>query len=339
MAGPAGANDPVRVRVPAKINLRLSVGAPRADGFHPLDTVYQAISLYDEITIRPADRLRLTLDGVGADTLPTDGGNLAVRAATLLADRLGVPPNVAIHLHKRIPLAGGLAGGSADAAAVLVGCDALWGGGHDPAALAVLAADLGSDVPFLVIGGTARGTGRGELVEPVPAAGPWHWVVAAADGGLSTPRVYGQLDVLRAAGAAPPAAIAPERDAAASYGDSTGSVRDGTAAEATGDTPSPVPDRLLAALRSDDPADLAAALANDLQPASIALRPALRRTLDAGLAAGALAAMVSGSGPSCLCLAADAADAARIAAELTERGVCSAAHVAVGPVAGATVLA
>jgi 4-diphosphocytidyl-2-C-methyl-D-erythritol kinase len=334
------------VRVPAKINLRLSVGAPRPDGFHPLDTVYQAISLYDEITIRPADRLRLTLDGVGADTLPTDGSNLAVRAATLLADRLGVPPNVAIHLHKRIPLAGGLAGGSADAAGVLVGCDALWGGRHDPAALAALAADLGSDVPFLVIGGTARGTGRGELVEPVPAAGPWHWVVAAADGGLSTPRVYGQLDALRAAGTAPPPSLpapatgdaaTPVGAAAAASGD-VGPSGGGTT-EASGDTASPVPDRLLAALRSDDPADLAAALANDLQPASIALRPSLRRTLDAGLAAGALAAMVSGSGPSCLCLAADAADAARIAAELTERGVCSAAHVAAGPVAGATVLA
>ncbi|BCJ26151.1 4-(cytidine 5'-diphospho)-2-C-methyl-D-erythritol kinase [Actinocatenispora sera] len=323
---PANRPGAVRVRVPAKINLRLSVGAPRPDGFHPLDTVYQAISLYDEISIEHADRLRLTLDGIGANTLPTDGTNLAVRAAALLADRLGVAPNVAVHLDKHIPLAGGLAGGSADAAAVLVGCDALWRGGHSRADLAALAADLGSDVPFLVIGGTAHGTGRGELVEPVPAVGPWHWVVAAADGGLSTPRVYGQLDALRATGAAPPPTLPalPDDDAA-------GPARDLA-------MPSLVPDRLLAALRSDDPAELAATLANDLQPASIALRPALRRTLDAGLAAGALAALVSGSGPSCLCLAADAADAARIAAELTERGVCSAAHVAVGPVAGATVL-
>lgn len=318
----------VRVRVPAKINLRLSVGAPRPDGFHPLDTVYQAVSLYDEVGVAPADRLRLTIDGVGADTLPTDQRNLAVRAAQLLADRLGVAPNVAIHLHKRIPLAGGLAGGSADAAAVLVGCNALWGGGRTRAQLAALAAELGSDVPFLVIGGTAHGTGRGELVDPVPSAGPWHWVVAVADGGLPTPQVYRQLDVLRAAGTAPPPAL---RDTAPP-------ALGGTAPPALGGTAPAVPDRLLAALRSDDPAELAATLSNDLQPASIALRPALRRTLDAGLAAGALAAMVSGSGPSCLCLAADAADAARIAAELTDRAVCSTAHVAFGPVAGATVL-
>ncbi|BCJ32947.1 hypothetical protein Athai_04500 [Actinocatenispora thailandica] len=208
---------------------------------------------------------------------------------------------------------------------MLVGCDALWGGDLARTELAVLAAELGSDVPFLLFGGTAHGTGRGELVEPVRTAGRWHWVVAAAAGGLSTPEVYRQLDVLRATGAAPPPAL--------------GAPAPPTSRDAASPAPGrAVPDRLLAALCSDDPGELAAALGNDLQPASIALRPALRRTLDAGLAAGALAALVSGSGPTCLYLAADAGDAGRIAAEVTDRGACRAAHVAHGPVPGATLL-
>ena len=329
----AGESDAIRVRVPAKINLRLAVGPRGVDGYHRLDTVYQAISLYDEVTAEPADELRLHIDGVGADTLPTDERNLAVQAATVLADHLGVAPNVALRLHKRIPLAGGLAGGSADAAAVLVACDALWHGGLTRDELAEVAGQLGSDVPFLVVGGTALGTGRGETVNPVLADGPWHWVVAVADGGLSTPTVYAQLDMLRGTGAAsePVPMVSPDIDVP--------DRADDLVAEppSIADEPEST-DRLLAALRSDDPTLLAAALGNDLQPAAIALRPALRRTLEAGLAAGALAALVSGSGPTCLYLAADADDAARIADEVIDRDVCLDAFVTHGPVAGATVL-
>ncbi|GAA4205351.1 4-(cytidine 5'-diphospho)-2-C-methyl-D-erythritol kinase [Actinocatenispora rupis] len=298
------ASGSVRVRVPAKINLHLGVGPRRPDGFHELTTVYQAISLYDELTADRADRLELVVEGEGADVLPTDENNLAVRAAVLLADHLGVPPRVRLHLRKQIPLAGGLAGGSADAAAALVACDALWDGGLDRNELATLAADLGSDVPFLVPGGTALGTGRGEVLSPVLAVGTWHWVVAVADGGLSTPTVYAKLDALRDAGTVP--------------------------AEGVG-----APDELLAALRQHDPRVLAAALANDMQAAALALRPTLARTLDAGLAEGALAALVSGSGPSCLFLAADADHAASVAARLTTHGVCRTVRTAHGPVPGA----
>jgi 4-diphosphocytidyl-2-C-methyl-D-erythritol kinase len=295
---------PVRVRVPAKINLHLGVGGLRPDGFHELATVYQAIGLYDEITARSADTLALTMDGEGAGQLPLDQSNLVIKAVHALADASGHPPHARLHLRKQIPLAAGLAGGSADAAATLVACDALWGTGFGREDLAVLAARLGSDVPFLVLGGTALGTGRGESVTPVLAPGhAWHWAVALAEGGLSTPAVYAELDRLRAAGAAPPSVGAP--------------------------------DEILAALRQRDAAVLAKALANDLQAAALSLRPQLRETLDAGAAAGALAGLVSGSGPTCVFLCRDAAHAAAVAAELEDRDVCRVARTAHGPVPGA----
>jgi 4-diphosphocytidyl-2-C-methyl-D-erythritol kinase len=305
------ASGSVRVRVPAKINLHLAVGPRRDDGYHRLETVYQAISLHDELTAERADGLTLTVEGEGAGVLPADDGNLAVRAVRLLAGHLGVPPNVRLHLTKRIPLAGGLAGGSADAAAALVACDALWSGGLSREELEELAAGLGSDVPFLVPGGTALGTGRGERISPVLTTGTWHWVVAVADGGLSTPRVYGQLDRLRDAGKAPvPADVGPEG-------------------------PAEAPERLLAALRQHDPRVLAAELRNDLQPAALSLRPSLRACLRAGEEEGALATLVSGSGPSCLFLAADADHANRLAALVAGRHVCRTLRTAHGPVPGA----
>jgi 4-diphosphocytidyl-2-C-methyl-D-erythritol kinase len=302
------ASGSVRVRVPAKINLHLAVGPRRADGYHELSTVYQAISLYDELTADRADGLSLVVDGEGAGRLPTDDGNLAVRAVRALAQLLGVVPNVRLHLHKRIPLAGGLAGGSADAAAALVACDALWSGGLSREQLAEVAAGLGSDVPFLVPGGTALGTGRGERISPVLATGTWHWVVAVATSGLSTPRVYGELDRLRDAGKVP------------------GVTSEGTAE---------APDRLLAALRQHDPRVLAAELRNDMQPAALSLRSSLRRTLRAGEEEGALAALVSGSGPSCLFLAADADHATRLAAQIAAHHACRTLRTAHGPVPGA----
>lgn len=295
----------VRVRVPAKINLHLSVGPRRDDGFHGLATVYQAISLYDELTAEDADDLTLTVRGEGAEDLPTGRRNLAVAAARALAGRLGVPPRVRLTLTKRIPAAAGLAGGSADAAAALVACDALWQAGLSRAALEEIAAGLGSDVPFLVGGGTALGTGRGEAVSPVLATGRWHWVVAVADGELSTPTVYAELDRLRDAGEQPVESAAGPAD------------------------------RVLAALRGQDPRALAGALANDLAPAALSLRPALRRTLAAGTEEGALAALVSGSGPTCLFLAATREAAAGLAARLAGHGVCRTLHLAHGPVPGA----
>ncbi|MFG2047238.1 4-(cytidine 5'-diphospho)-2-C-methyl-D-erythritol kinase [Micromonospora sp. NPDC048935] len=301
-----GAIGPVRVRVPAKVNLHLGVGPLRRDGYHELNTVYHAISIYDELTARRGDTLALTMEGEGTGELALDDTNLVIRAAHALAGYAGVLPHARLHLRKQIPLAGGLAGGSADAAAALVACDALWGTGLSRDELAGIAADLGSDVPFLIYGGTALGTGRGEAVSPVlvrPTS--WHWVVAIADAGLSTPAAYRELDRLRDSGAA---------------GAPLGST-----------------DALLGALRQRDPRVLARTLGNDLQDAALAMRPALADTLKAGEAAGALTGIVSGSGPTCVFLAADAADAERIAAELTAAGVCRQARVAHGPVAGARV--
>ncbi|MFC6015058.1 4-(cytidine 5'-diphospho)-2-C-methyl-D-erythritol kinase [Plantactinospora solaniradicis] len=301
-----GLPGPVKVRVPAKVNLHLGVGPLRPDGFHELNTVYQAISIHDELTARRGDTLTLTMEGEGTGELALDESNLVIRAARALAEHTGMPAHARLHLRKQIPLAGGLAGGSADAAAALVACDALWGTELSRDELAGIAAGLGSDVPFLVYGGTALGTGHGETISPILARPvTWHWVVAIADGGLSTPAAYRELDRLRDEYAAPP----PLRST----------------------------DALLAALRGRDPARLGRALGNDLQAAALTLRPALSETLKAGEAAGALAGIVSGSGPTCVFLAADATRAEEIATELRASGLCRTARTAHGPVPGARV--
>jgi 4-diphosphocytidyl-2-C-methyl-D-erythritol kinase len=300
-------SGPVKVRVPAKINLHLAVGPLRPDGYHELNTVYHAISLFDEITARHGDTLTLTMEGEGTGELELDETNLIIRAARALAARARVPAYARLHLKKAIPLAGGLAGGSADAAATLIACDLLWGLGYSRDDLAEVGAQLGSDVPFLLHGGTALGTGHGEAVSPILARPTtWHWVVAIADGGLATPAVYRELDTLRA-GSWPPAPV-------------------GNA------------DQLMGALRQRNPEVLGAALGNDLQPAALALRPQLADVLKAGSAAGAVTGLVSGSGPTCVFLAADAAHAQRVADQLTESGVCRAAVTARGPQPGARVI-
>jgi 4-diphosphocytidyl-2-C-methyl-D-erythritol kinase len=300
-----GVPEPVTVRVPAKVNLHLSVGPLREDGYHELVTVFHAVSLYDEVTATPARDLSLGIRGEGAALLPVDGDNLVWRAATLLAEHTGVAPAVRLDLVKGIPVAGGLAGGSADAAATLVACDAIWGTGLDRAELLGLAARLGSDVAFTLTGGTALGTGRGEQLTQVLATGRWHWVFAVAGNGLLTAKVYGELDRMRTVGS-PPAA---------------------------GD-----PDRLINALRSHAPSRLGALLANDLQPAALSLRPELRRTLRVGLDLGALGAIVSGSGPTCAFLTQSREAAVRLAASLAGAGVCRTVRVAFGPVPGARIV-
>jgi 4-diphosphocytidyl-2-C-methyl-D-erythritol kinase len=298
------ASGGVRVRVPAKVNLHLGVGPVRPDGYHELHTVYHAVSIYDEVTARRGDTLSLTMEGEGTGDLALDGSNLIIRAAEALAAHAGVAGQARLHLRKQIPLAAGLAGGSADAAATLVACDALWGLGCTRDELARVAAGLGADVPFLLYGGTALGTGYGEKISPVLAHGAaWHWVVALADDGLSTPEVYRELDRLRAVGAAP--------------------------------DPLPAPDPLLAALRQRDPVVLAAALGNDLAPAALSLRPTLAEVLRAGESAGALAGLVSGSGPTCVFLTRDPDHAEQVATHLETVGGCRAVGTAYGPVAGA----
>ncbi|MDT4916129.1 MAG: 4-diphosphocytidyl-2-C-methyl-D-erythritol kinase [Pseudonocardiales bacterium] len=293
----------VAVRVPAKVNLRLGVGPLRPDGFHELVTVFHAVALSDEVVAHEANGLSLTVTGLGAEELTTDRRNLAWRAAELVAAAAGVPPDVHLELRKSIPVAGGLAGGSADAAGTLLACTRLWGVSAD---LPRLAAELGSDVPFALLGGTAVGTGRGERLVAVPAHPDLHWVLAAAPYGTSTAAAYAQLDALRAA------RVAPE--------------------------PIGPPDALLAALAAGDPFGVGLVLGNDLQAAAFTLRPELRRTCQMGLDAGALGAVVSGSGPTCAFLAADPEQAEHIAAVLQMEEVCRDAMVTTGAAPGAEVV-
>lgn len=295
----------VRVRVPAKVNTQLAVGAARPDGFHDLANVFLAVGLYDEITVTPADELRVTCSGPDAYQVPLDATNLAARAAIALAERHGIDPHVHIHIAKDIPVAGGMAGGSADGAGALLACDTLWSLGSSRDELLAICAELGSDVPFSLIGGAALGTGRGEQLTPLDVGGDFHWVFAVAEGGLSTPTVFREFDRLT----------------------------EGT------DVPAPAADpALLDALRTGDVTALADALANDLQPAALSLRPSLADTLAAGTAAGALAALVSGSGPTTAFLAKDPDTAARLARALLASGTCRTARVATSPAQGATVI-
>ncbi|MFF2960433.1 4-(cytidine 5'-diphospho)-2-C-methyl-D-erythritol kinase [Streptomyces sp. NPDC057963] len=294
----------VTVRVPAKVNVQLAVGAPRPDGFHDLANVFLAVGLYDEVTVSPADELRVTCSGPDAAKVPLDATNLAARAAIALAERHGITPDVHLHIAKDVPVAGGMAGGSADGAAALLACDALWSTGATREELLAICAELGSDVPFSLVGGAALGVGRGERLTPIDVGGSFHWVFAVADGGLSTPAVYGEFDRL------------------------------------TAGTDVPVPaasDALLDALRAGDTAALAGALSNDLQPAALSLCPALADTLAAGTAAGALAALVSGSGPTTAFLVADEESAQKVAEALITSGTCRNARPAVSPAPGATI--
>jgi 4-diphosphocytidyl-2-C-methyl-D-erythritol kinase len=295
----------VTVRVPGKVNLYLAVGDRREDGYHELTTVFHAVSLLDEVTVRNADVLSLELVGEGADTLPTDERNLAWQAAELLADHVGRAPDVSIMIDKTIPVAAGMAGGSADAAAVLVAMNSLWELNLPRRDLRLLAAQLGSDVPFALHGGTALGTGRGEELTTVLSRNTFHWVLAFANSGLLTRSVFAKLDQLR------DAADPPRLEEAG-----------------------PV----LAALAAGDPEQLAPLLGNELQSAAVSLDPALQRTLRAGLQAGALAGIVSGSGPTCAFLCASAAAAVDVGTELSGAGVCRTVRVASGPVPGARVV-
>lgn len=312
-----GVPEPVTVRAPAKINLHLAVGPSRPDGYHDLVTVFQALSRYDQVTATPARTLTMTASGEGADELPAGSDNLVWRAAELLALRTGVEPAVHLELVKGIPVAGGLAGGSADAAATLVACDSLWGTGLGRTELLQLAAELGSDVAFSLVGGTALGTGRGERLTRVLATGRWHWVLGIAHSGLFTPAVYRELDRLRAATDPEPDTPYPASPL---------------------HSPAGSPDALINALRTHDIARLGMLLANDLQPAAVSLRPQLRRVLRTGAELGALGTLVSGSGPTCLYLARSAEHAVRLAAALAGAGVCRTACVAHGPVPGARVV-
>ncbi|WP_329300148.1 4-(cytidine 5'-diphospho)-2-C-methyl-D-erythritol kinase [Streptomyces sp. NBC_00659] len=297
--------ETVTVRVPAKVNVQLAVGGARPDGFHDLANVFLAVGLYDEVTVTPADELRVTCAGPDAAQVPLDRTNLAARAALELARRYGIDPAVHLHIAKDIPVAGGMAGGSADGAGALLACDTLWGTNASRDELLDICAELGSDVPFSLVGGAALGTGRGEQLRALEVGGTFHWVFAMAERGLSTPAVFREFDRMNE-GVRVPEPVASQE--------------------------------LLDALAKGDAGALARTVSNDLQPAALSLFPALADTLATGRAAGALAALVSGSGPTTAFLAPDEESARTIGQVLLASGTCRTVRVTRSPAPGATVL-
>lgn len=295
----------VTARAPGKVNLALHVGAREADGYHPLVTVFQAVSLVEEVTATGAPTFSVEVSGPGAEHVPLDGTNLALRAAHALAAHTGVRLGARLSITKGIPVAGGMAGGSADAAATLVALDALWGTALTRPELLSVAATLGADVPFCLQGHTAVGVGRGDVLTAAMAQGEFHWVFALRAEGLSTPDVFRRFD---------------ERGSAAT------------------ELPAEADAVLMTALRAGDAVRLGRSLSNDLQAAALDLAPDLEATCEVARAAGALGVVVSGSGPTVAALARSAGHAASIADALTAAGVCASAVCASGPVAGARVV-
>jgi 4-diphosphocytidyl-2-C-methyl-D-erythritol kinase len=305
----AATTDRVHVRTPGKINVFFEVGDLDEDGYHEVASAYQAVSAHEDLWAEASDRFTISVSGtVDVSGVPLDDRNLAVRAARMLAAETGYPGGVHLEIRKGVPVAGGMGGGSADAAAALVACDALWGTGLPSADLQTLAARLGADVPFALIGGTAVGTGRGDELSPALARGRFDWVIVTSGEGLSTPEVYRELDRHRQLHAADIAPV-PRRPR--------------------------VDPGVLQALRAGDPTALAATMRNDLQVAALRMRPALGAILERGERMGALAGIVSGSGPTLAFLAEDEESAIDLQVVLSAEGH-EALHVH-GPVPGARV--
>jgi len=300
----------VHAKAPGKINVFLKVGALQDDGYHDVAIAYQAVSLYEDVRAYRDDEFSVGMTGtVEMSRVPLNDSNIAIKAARLLAKRTGYTGGVRLEIEKHVPVTGGMGGGSADAAATLLACDALWGTELPRDEMIALAAQLGADVPFALTGGTAIGTGRGDQLSPALAKGQFQWVLALADFGLSTPAVYNELDRHR------------ERHA-----------QDIFPAESQ---PS-VDTNVLQALRAGDPRMLGETLYNDLQAPALHLEPTLTTVLEIGEENGALAGIVSGSGPTVAFLAADLDGALELQIAL------SAARLSVvrvtGPVHGARIV-
>lgn len=298
----------VTVRVPAKVNLQLSVGPREANGYHNLVSVFQAVSIFDDVTLTKSHAgsgVTISITGEQTYGVPEDGSNLAVKAAQLIGEKFDLDVDVHIEVKKSIPVAGGMAGGSADAAATLVAMDALYKLDATREELLELGSQLGSDVPFMIAGGTAVGTGRGDQLTAALSRGTYHWVFALSTVGLSTPAVYAECDRMRA-----------ELEVADPK----------------------VSDALMQALLSGDPALVGKSLSNDLQNPACSLRPALSLVLEVGRDYGALGAIVSGSGPTVAFLVADEEAGLDLAVALTASGVVGSVARATGPVHGARVI-
>ena len=298
----------VIARVPAKVNLQLAVGPLGADGFHEVTTVFQAISLFDDVTVATApenDGISIQITGQTSTGVPSDSSNLAVKAATLMIKKYDLPNDLSIKLKKEIPVAGGMAGGSADAAGVIVGLDSLFELGLSRDEMEMVGSKIGADVPFSICGGVAIGTGRGDQITPALFKGSYNWVLALSGQGLATPSVYAECDRLR---------------------------------EGLSISTPVVSEQLMQALRAGDAKALGKSLSNDLQPAACSLRPALRLVLDVGLDYGALGGIVSGSGPTVAFLVKDDEHAMDLTVALSSSGVISSVVRATGAVAGARII-
>lgn len=298
----------VTVRVPAKVNLQLSVGPRESDGFHQLVTVFQAISIFDDVTIKIGEQgsgIDISISGDQIHGVPTDASNLVAKAVELIAKKFEIDIDVSIEIKKSIPVAGGMAGGSADAAAAIVAIDELFDLKMTREEMHEIASQLGSDVPFLLSGGTAIGQGRGDQLTAALSRGTYHWVLALSSVGLSTPAVYSECDRLR---------------------------------QGLDISEPQISDALMQALLSADPSAVGKLLVNDLQPAACSLRPALRLILDVGQEYGALGAIVSGSGPTVAFLVSDEEHGLDLAVALSASGVVGSVTRAYGPVHGAKVI-
>ncbi|NCD19926.1 MAG: 4-(cytidine 5'-diphospho)-2-C-methyl-D-erythritol kinase [Actinobacteria bacterium] len=293
----------VRVRAPGKVNLYLAVGPLQPDGYHPLANLFQAVDVQEDITATASPTLSLTVRGRGED-LPTDHTNLAIRAAHLLADHAGVPARAHLTIHKRIPVAGGMAGGSADAAGTLVALNRLWNLHLDPAALRSLGAQLGADVPFCLMGGTAMGLGRGDVLTPVVSRGSYTWLIVTQHEGLSTPRVFAEFDSRRCTPPARPI----------------------------------IDERFVRALAEGDTAYVAMNARNDLATPALSLHDGARQVYEAARAHLALPTIVSGSGPTIAVLCPDDDTAESLGEYICEHTMAESAFVAHGPVPGAHVV-
>jgi 4-diphosphocytidyl-2-C-methyl-D-erythritol kinase len=298
----------VIARVPAKVNLQLAVGPLGNDGFHEVTTVFQAISLFDDVTVETAaenNGISIQVTGQTSTGVPSDSSNLAVKAATLMIKNYDLPSDINIKLKKEIPVAGGMAGGSADAAGVIVGLDSLFELGLSRDEMEMVGSKIGADVPFSICGGVAIGTGRGDQITPALFKGSYNWVLALSGQGLATPSVYAECDRLR---------------------------------EGLSISTPVVSEQLMQALRAGDAKALGKSLSNDLQPAACSLRPALRLVLDVGLDYGALGGIVSGSGPTVAFLVKDDEHAMDLTVALSSSGVISSVVRATGAVAGARII-
>ena len=298
----------VVARVPAKVNLQLAVGPLGNDGFHEVTTVFQAISLFDDVTVATAPEnngISIQITGQTSTGVPSDNSNLAVKAAALMIKNYDLPNDLNIKLKKEIPVAGGMAGGSADAAGVIVGLDSLFELGLSRDEMEMVGSKIGADVPFSICGGVAIGTGRGDQITPALFKGSYNWVLALSGQGLATPSVYAECDRLR---------------------------------EGLSISTPVVSEQLMQALRAGDAKALGKSLSNDLQPAACSLRPALRLVLDVGLDYGALGGIVSGSGPTVVFLVKDDEHAMDLTVALSSSGVISSVVRATGAVAGARII-